>query len=238
MRLTNLDSPFLKYVVDNEFVPGDRLPTLNKIGDELGVSVGKLREQLEVGRSLGVVSVKPRLGVQREAFDFSRVVLNGVLFSLATGEASFEQFSQLRQVIELGCWHEAVALLTDEDKINLELLVAKAWDRLRGQPIHIPNAEHRAFHLTIFSRLENPFVQGLLEAYWEAYEASELTRFASYAYWVEVWEYHEKIVERLMVNDYIEGRALLKEHFGLLRPSPTVTSKSNSTSSSSSMNRV
>ncbi len=63
----------------------------------------------------------------------------------------------------------------------------------------------------------NPFVQGILDAYWQAYEASEMTRFASYAYWIEVWTYHEKIVDALCHNDFTLGRQLLVEHFSLLK---------------------
>ena len=220
MQLNKLDSPFLKYLVETDAVPGERLPALSEISDELGISVGKLREQLEVARSLGLVSVRPRLGIQREPFDFSLSIINGLLFSLAMDEATFEQVSQLRQVLEAGFWDQAVALLTTEDKTRLRELVDEAWVKLRGEPIHIPNNEHRLLHLTIFSRLENPFVQGLLAAYWDAYEASELTRFVSYAYWVEVWTYHERIVEALCNNDFALGRQLLIEHFSLLRPVP------------------
>lgn len=223
MQLNKLDSPFLKYLIDTEAVPGERLPALSDISDELGISVGKLREQLEVARSLGLVSVRPRLGIQREPFDFSLSIINGLLFSLAMDEATFEQVSQLRQVLEAGFWDQAVALLITEDKTRLRELVDEAWVKLRGEPIHIPNNEHRLLHLTIFSRLENPFVQGLLAAYWDAYEASELTRFVSYAYWVEVWTYHERIVEALCNNDFALGRQLLVEHFSLLRSLPATT---------------
>jgi DNA-binding FadR family transcriptional regulator len=221
MQLNRLDSPFLKYLIESHAVPGERLPALSEMSDELGISVGKLREQLEVARSLGLVSVRPRLGIQREPFDFSLAIINSLLFSLAMGEASFEQVSQLRQVVEVGFWDEAVALLTEEDKGKLRDLVDKAWQKLRGEPIHIPNSEHRHFHLTIFVRLHNPFVQGLLAAYWDAYEASELTRFVSYDYWVKVWSYHERIVEALCNNDFALGRQLLVEHFSLLRPVPS-----------------
>lgn len=220
MQLDKLDSPFLRYLIDSEASPGERLPALTEISDELGVSVGKLREQLEVARSLGLVSVRPRLGIQREPFDFAQPLLNSVLFSLAMGEANFEQVSQLRQVVEVGFWDEAVAQLRDADKLILRQLVEKAWQKLRGEPIHIPNSEHRQLHLTIFKRLDNPFVQGILETYWDAYEASELTRFVSYTYWVEVWSYHERIVEALCANDFTLGRQLLVEHFSLLRTLP------------------
>lgn len=216
MLLNKLDSQFLRYLVEKQVRPGEKLPTLHQIGSELGISVGKLREQLEVARTLGFVSVRPRVGIQRETFDFAPAVLQSALFSLGTGEASFSQFNQLRRAVETAFWDEAVVLLRAEDKRYLKELVTRAWSKLRGQPIHVPNGEHRQLHLTIFSQLNNPFVQGLLEAYWEAYEACELTRFASYQYWLEVWTYHEKIVNALCENDHERGRQLLAEHFSLL----------------------
>lgn len=221
MQLGKLNSIFLLYLIESQVPPGQRLPPLNEISSEVGVSVGKLREQMEVARNMGLVSVRPRLGIQREPFEFSRVLLDGVLFGLATGEANFEQFSQLRQVVEAGFWDQAVALLTQEDEQKLRTLIQKAWAKLRGEPIHLPNGEHRDLHLTIFSRLDNPFVQGVLEAYWQAYEANEMTRFASYGYWVEVWTYHERIVEAICNHEYSLGRQMLVEHFSLLRSLPT-----------------
>lgn len=220
MRLDHLDSEFLKYLTEHHVNPGDRLPPLVEIGEEMGVSVGKLREQVSVARGMGVVSVKPKLGIQREPFNFADSVLPAILFSLATGETRFTHLSRLRQAIEVSFWDEAVVLLTPEDKARLGTLVANAWAKLRGEPIHIPNGEHRQLHLTIFGRLDNPFVQGLLVAYWDAYDASELTRFMRYRYWIEVWNYHERIVEALYANDFECGRRLLLEHFSLLPTEP------------------
>jgi DNA-binding FadR family transcriptional regulator len=224
MLLNKLSSGFLKYLIEKEVTPGERLPTLSEISAELGVSVGKLREELEVARSLGLVSVRPRVGILREPFDFSQVVLPGILFSLGAGESVFAQLNQLRRAIEANMWSDAVVLLTQEDKVRLQEITAKAWEKLRGNPIHVPNGEHRQLHLTIFSRLNNPFVQGLLEAYWQAYEASELTRFSSYQYWVDVWTYHEGIVNALWHNEFERGRQLLVEHFALLPNAPVATS--------------
>ena len=216
MQLNKLDSQFLNYLIDKQLLPGERVPTLQDIGDELGISVGKLREQLEVARSLGLVSVRPRVGIQREPLDFAKAILPGVLFGLGTGEATFSQFSQLRRAIETELWGTAVVQLTAADKAQLRQIIQRAWEKLRGEPVHVPNGEHRQFHLLIFSRLQNPFVQGLLAAYWDAYEASELTRFATYQYWLDVWTYHEKICDALHANDVEAGRRLLMEHFELL----------------------
>lgn len=220
MRLDKLDSAFLDYVVEQNVLPGERLPTLAEISNDIGISIGKLREQLEVARSLGLVSVRPRVGTQREAFDFLPAVRNSAFFGLATGEATFAQFSQLRRTIETGLWSEAVVRLHAADKERLREIVAHAWKKLCDEPVHIPNREHRALHLTIFSRLDNPFVKGVLEAYWDIYEASELTRLASYDYWLNVWNYHERLVDAICNDDFARGRELLVEHFRLL---PTVS---------------
>ena len=209
----------LEYLIDQQIQPGDRLPPLTELSQELGVSVGKLREELEVARQLGFVSVRPRLGTRREHFDFYPAVQTSLMFGLATGEASFEQFSTLRQTIEANMWPRATALLTLGDKERLLEIVAQAWEKLQGEPVHIPNGEHRELHLTLFSRLDNPFVKALLKAYWDAYEAVELTRFADYEYWLTVWSYHQRIVEALCANDNERARQLLIEHFALL---PTV----------------
>lgn len=220
MQLSKLDSKFLEYLISQQLVPGEKLHTLLEISQELGVSVGKLREQLEVARHLGVVSVRPRVGIVREPFDFSQAILSSVLFSLGTGEAVFSQLSQLRRAIEASLWEDAVIRLTSEDKALLMGIVSQAWRKLKGEPIHVPNGEHRQLHITIFGRLDNPFVIGLLEAYWDAYEASELTRFATYQYWLDVWQYHEQIVDAICEDDLDRGRQLLVEHFSLL---PTAT---------------
>ncbi len=215
-----IESDLVKYILDNQIQPGDRLPPLTELSSEIGVSVGKLREQLELMRGMGFVSVQPRLGIRRESFDFYPAVSKSLLFGLATGEAAFDQFSQLRQTIETNMWSDAVSRLTDEDIEKLEKLVGQAWVKLRDHPAHVPNGEHRELHLTFFHRLNNPFVQALLKAYWDAYDLTELTRFADYQYWIDVWKYHEQIVKAVREGDIECGQRLLIEHFQLL---PTVT---------------
>lgn len=216
MRLEKLDSQFLQYLIDKKIDPGQRLPTLQEISQEMGISVGKLREQLEVARSLGIVSVKPRVGIIREPFNFQPVILTPTLFGLGTEEITFEQVSQTRRALEQSLWYDAVTQLTEADKQHLRKIVDQAWQKLRGTPIHVPNGEHRDLHLTIFSRLQNPIVQGLLDTYWDAYEASELTRYLAIEYWYEVWDYHARIVDALVQNDFDLGRDLLLQHFELL----------------------
>ena len=92
-----------------------------------------------------------------------------------------------------------------------------AQRKLEGAPIRIPHQEHRALHLGIFQRLENPFVQGLLEAYWDAYEAVELNVYADIDYLREVWDYHAQIIAGIISGDVEFAQRALVEHTELLR---------------------
>jgi DNA-binding FadR family transcriptional regulator len=217
MNLNELESDFLRYIVTSGYKSGDRIPALGELSDKMGISVNKLREQLEVARSLGIVGVRPRTGIKLEEYDFLPAVRFSLLFALAMDPNYFQAFGALRKNVEASFWIEAVKLLTKEDKRHLQELMRAAWSKLNAPQIQIPHAEHRELHLAIFKRLENPFVKGILEAYWEAYEAIELNLFSDYQYLREVWTYHQRIVDCLVEGKFEEGYELLIEHTHLLR---------------------
>jgi DNA-binding FadR family transcriptional regulator len=218
----DLDSDLLNYIVQRRFQPGDRLPTINELqeADHLGISISKVREQLEVARALGLVEVRSKTGMRMKDYSFTPAVRLSLLYALSVDPSNFELFSILRNHIEVAFWHEACALLTDEDRTIMRQCVVSARAKLNGHHIRIPNEEHRTFHLTVFRHLENPFVTGLLEAYWEAYNAVELNRYADYTYHESVWDYHERILDAICAGNFDGAQALFIEHTGLLRHQP------------------
>jgi DNA-binding FadR family transcriptional regulator len=209
-------SEFLHYLATNEEV-ANGLPSLKKLSLQLGVSLPSLREQLEVARALGLVEVKPRLGTRRRTYSFTPAVRQSLGYALALSEEHFRKFSELRNHVESAFWHKAVEKLTEEDKRDLQNLVSRAWEKLRGTSIQVPHEEHRSLHLKIFSRLDNPFVTGILEAYWDAYEAVGLNVFAGgYDYLQEVWQYHQQMVEAICNGNFEAGHDALVKHTDLL----------------------
>src|SRR5260221_3714384 len=218
MALNTLESDFLNYIIDRHLQPGSQLPTLTELSQELEINVGKLREQLEVARSLGLVEVRTRTGIRIKDLDFLPAIRLSLLFALALDKSHFEEFTELRNHIEVAFWHEAVAQLTPDNKAHLRRLVDAAWEKLNHETlIQIPHAEHRAFQLHIFTNLDNPFVKGLLEVYWEAYEAVELDTYADLHYWQEAWRYHELILNCVCDGDFDAARVAFVEHTKLLR---------------------
>lgn len=212
----------MSYLIELNAEPGKRLPPINELAVLLGISSGKLREQLEVARELGLVDVRPKTGIRVRAFSFFPTVRAGLGFALALDRSYFDQYSRLRNQIEASFWHEAVELLRADDKVYLQKLMDSAWTKLEGEPVQIPHSEHRELHLTIFSRLNNAFVLGLLEAYWEAYEAVGLNRYEDYAYLHEVWTYHGRMVDAIHNAEFDKGHQALIEHTALLRTRPRI----------------
>ena len=230
MTPLQLSSEFLEYLAapsnDGDETDAKRLPSLNALSKELGVSVASLREQLEVAEALGLVEVRPRTGIRRLPYSFLPAVRQSLSYAIHLDRSHFDAFSELRNHIEAAFWDQAVHCLTPEDHKTLQALMDQAWDKLHGQPIKIPHSEHRQLHLCIFKRLDNLFVQGILEAYWEAYEAVGLNVFADYAYLEQVWDYHQRMVDAICQGDFESGYQALVEHKDLLYHRPQVSAKS------------
>ena len=219
-RISPQISEFLRYLATHEEVENG-LPSLKKLSEELGVSVASLREQLEVARALGLVEVKPRLGTRRRDYSFTPAVRQSLGYALALNNENFRKYSELRNHVEAAFWYEAVEKLTEQDKEDLQNLITSAFEKLEGMRIQVPHEEHRHMHLLIFSRLENPFVTGILEAYWDAYENVGLNVFSGgYEYLKQVWEYHRNMVNAISEGKYEEGYRALTAHTDLLYNRP------------------
>ena len=214
-----LSSDFLNYLAETSSKDEEcvRLPSLQALSKELGVSVSSLREQMEVARALGLIEAKPRTGLRRLPYSFYPAVDQSLSYAVAIDQENFLKFADLRRSIEAAYWHQAVPLLTADDHDFLQKLIDRAWDKLRGTPIQIPQIEHRQLHLTIYQRLDNPFVSGILEAYWDAYEAVGLNLYAGYDYLDEVWTYHQRMVNGICEGDLEAGYQAMLEHTDLIR---------------------
>jgi DNA-binding FadR family transcriptional regulator len=225
-RVSPKISEFLRYLASHPEAEGS-LPTLSELSRELGISVAGLREQLEVARALGLVDVRPRTGTKRLTYSFAPAVKQSLAYALALNQSYFEKYSELRIHIETAYWDEAVVLLTEDDKRELQNIITHAFDKLQGSPVQIPHEEHRKLHLIIYSRLNNPFVTGLLEAYWEAYESVGLNMYAGgMDYFEKVWGYHKTMVQSICNGNYAAGRKALVTHIDLFAHRPLQTKES------------
>ena len=217
----NLGSDFLNYIIKQGYQPGDRLPSIQELTADtrLDMSANKVREQLEVARQMGWVEVRSKRGTRIMEYAFTPAVRLSALYAMACGER-FEDFASLRNHVESAYWQEACALLTEADLNIMQGCIDSANQKLDSPPIHIPNPEHRLFHLTVFKNLDNTFVLGILEAYWDLYEEVGVNRYMDYSYLRRVWDYHSRILELIRAGRFEEAQQAFVEHTRLLRHEP------------------
>jgi DNA-binding FadR family transcriptional regulator len=218
------NSEFMRYLAAHPEAENG-LPPLTELSLELGISVATLREQLEVARALGLVDVRPRIGIRRLPYSFLPTIRHSLAYAMNLDSAHFMAFSDLRRHLEAAYWHEAVAQLTSQDHAILQDLLQRAENKLNGTPIQIPHEEHKKLHLTIFRHIDNLYVSSILEAYWEAYEAIGLNVYNDINYLQEVWQYHRRMVEAIVSKNFDEGHNALVKHTDLIyhlyhRPTP------------------
>ena len=209
-------SEFLQYIAATPEKVDSRIPPLSELSQMLGISVATLREQLEVARMMGIVEVKPKAGIHKLQYSFEPAVITSLNYALASESTSFAQYANLRKHLEASYFLEAVKALTPEDKSEMEAIVLRAEEKLKRRPAVIPTGEHRDFHMLIYRRLNNPFVTGLLEAYWDLYKVAGFEIYPDMEYVNRIWQYHRKSVELIQARNYEEAHRSLMEHMELI----------------------
>lgn len=209
-------SNFMTYLARQMAEGVETLPSLNDLSDELGISIASLREELQVARTMGLVEVKPRTGIKCVPYRFTPAVTKSLAFAVSVKPDSFRHYSDLRNHIEASYWYQAVSSLTPADVDELQEVIRIANQKLQSDPIKIPQTEHRRLHMIIYRRLDNEFVQGILESYWDIYDAVGLGVYEDRRYLERVWQFHQQMVDAIARHDYLAGYQALITHMDLL----------------------
>jgi DNA-binding FadR family transcriptional regulator len=207
---------FIDYLIEKQQAPEKAIPSIGAISKELGISTACLREQMELARNLGLITTQPRKGIEIQPYSFTPAVIKSLYYAIKTDQSYFEQFSELRNHLERSFFIEAARALTPENLEQLSQLTRTAHEKLQGNPIQLPHAEHRHYHLLIYKGLHNTFLDGLLEAYWDTYELVGLDVYMDLAYHESVWKYHEHIIQNLQEGDFEAAYQLLLDHMELI----------------------
>lgn len=206
----------LEYIIKRKKAGRDDLPPIQELSENLGMSVPTLREQIEALKILGILDARPRHGVHIKPVDFSAGLKQNAIIAASMDLKYFFQLSEFRDRLEQAWFINAAERLTAQDICDLEQDVINANAKLQGNPIQIPHPEHKELHLSIYKRLDNLFVTGILNTYWTLYEAVGMNLYTDLKYQNTVWQYHERIVAAIKEKDFDQGQFLLGEHMKLI----------------------
>jgi DNA-binding FadR family transcriptional regulator len=213
---SNKQRGLLDYFIEKAKNPHSKIPSIQRISAELGLSTACLREQIELAKNLGLISAQPRKGIEILPYQFKPAVEKSLYCAVQLDNAYFYQFSEIRNHLENAFFIESSRLLTREDLNEIEGLINRAELKLKGKPIQIPHLEHRKFHLSIYKHADNVFLKGLLESFWDLYENAGLNLYNDLEYLKNVWDYHKKIADNINLKNYDRAYELLIAHMGLI----------------------
>ena len=209
-------SKLLRFIFERIKNERDDLPSIQELSEQLEMSVPTLREQLEVLKMLGLMDARPRHGMRIRSIDCAASLRQTALIATSIDMKYFYQFSDLRDKIEQAWFIPAARKLEEKDIQQLQECVDLAKEKLNGNPIQIPYQEHKELHLSIYKKLDNVFVSGILNTYWTLYEAVGMNLYTDLAYQQKVWNYHGEIVDAIRSRDLEKGLHLLEDHMKLI----------------------
>ncbi len=214
--LSDKQQVLLDYLIDKAKNPQSLIPSIPKISANLGMSTACLREQIELAKNLGIITAKPRRGIEFLPYKFKPAVEKSLYYAVNLDQSFFFQYSEMRNHLEKSYFIESAQLLNEKDIDGLKKLVIQAQNKLNGYPTQIPHQEHRNYHLSIFKPRNNVFLMGILESYWDMYEQAGLDLYNNLEYLITVWDYHQHIVEKIEKRDFNSAYHLLTVHMGLI----------------------
>lgn len=212
IHLSDKQKAFLDYLIGFSKQNKGNIPSIQVISEDLGFSTATLREQMELAKNMGFISAQPRKGVKLLPYKFTPAASKSLYYAVNLDYSFFFQYSEVRSHLEKAYFLESVNLLTIDDLQAIQKLIQTAFEKLNGDPVRIPHEEHRNYHMAFYSRQQNVFLTGILEAYWDVYEHMGLNLYADLDYLKNVWAYHKKILDLSLESRFQEAYHILGKH--------------------------
>ncbi len=205
----------LELVNREQLRPGDQVPSEVKIGRDLRVSRGSVREAYRTLAALGILEIeggrKPRLRpidpkALTQVFDYA----------LNTAQVSVAHVTETRRAIELQTAQLAARFATEAQCRTLRELVAQM--RSAGTDHARRVASDMAIHTVIAEASGNPLNSLLLSALRSPVEASSRMHFddkRSESELIRVIDAHDAVVERICAGDSMGAASAMSYHFDI-----------------------
>ncbi|AMY06597.1 FadR family transcriptional regulator [Staphylococcus condimenti] len=146
----------LEQIKSGEYAVGDKLPSIQALSKEYGVSVASVREAFNALRTIGVIEIKQGYGTfvtQKEPIFFN-------LEESSLTRKQVEDLLELREIVELATVKKAAALGTKENLLEmknaLEMMESAVTDGTSGE------AADLKFHLAIAKAAHNSMLFDLM----------------------------------------------------------------------------
>lgn len=197
------------YIISNALQPGDQLPTEAAMCEMLGVSRNVLRESIKSMELMGMISACPGKGTVVKEFNLDFIFQNVMFDTVGDSATAISEMLDIRKKIELGYMRQAYQQLTDEDVKRIRGILEGI--KAKWQQKIFFHADDRAFHMALFSHLNNRTLTSFLNAIWsvdENFRTEEKVKYLD-----DSIAKHESIVRALEAHNQDAFEAAMLMHF-------------------------
>jgi DNA-binding FadR family transcriptional regulator len=158
-----------RYIIENNLRPGAALPSEGELAERLGVGRNSVREAVKALEALGIIEVKVGSGLFVRAFSLDPLLDNLTDLMLADVELLAE-IREARRFLEVGMIENVIGAVDGAQLAHLRSIL-REWREVAGERGYSPDHD-RAFHHAVRENIDNGFVSGILERFWEAQRRS------------------------------------------------------------------
>lgn len=201
----------MERILEQDLIPGDRLPTEPELAAEFGVSRTVVRE---AGRTLvarGVVTIRPRRGMEVAQFD-QGLLSRQVGLMLRLGGGTFTQLQEMREALEPGIASWAAVRRSQGDVLELDELVRRVDPTTTNLGRQESIAADVEFHAAIARAAANPFFEQLVHPINEILSATYITSPGYTPERAKTHAEHARIADAIRSGDAELARLEMHEH--------------------------
>lgn len=208
----------IQSIIEGKLKPGGQIPTEPELAKKYDVGRNSVREAIKQLQAFGILNIRRADGTY-VAEQSSNKMLDPLLYSLILQNRDWKDFVQLREVIEIGVLHEAMADAGIRDIVPaLEGYIADMQEAARRTPPNIDGILEKdlAFHLAVTDAIHNPLVTTVYEY---ITRISVPSRRISIEKWIAdqnmdlFLDLHRRIVRTIEEGDQASIEKVIRAHY-------------------------
>ena len=201
----------LEQIKAGDYQVGDKLPSIQKLGKQYGVSVASVREALNALRTIGIIEMKQGYGTFIKQTEPTFFELGDKFTSLS----QIKELLELREIVESATVEKAALYRTEEDLVELKQALVEM-----GQAVIDGTSGEKAdleFHLAIAKAAKNTLLVELLNNISELMRNSmEETRkifiYSKQKTMNKLLEEHEVIYQAILQQNDVKAVDAMRAH--------------------------
>lgn len=197
-----------KYIMNNNLVAGDKLPTEQALCEMFGVSRNVLREAVKTLEIMGVIKSAQGIGIVIQEYNLDFLFQQTFYFLVSDSKELIHEILDIRKTLELGFAEKAFHAVSAEQIVKLREITDQMGLKYLKQVAFYD--EDVQFHVTLFGPVKNRTLNAILLATWEVDSNFNVEEKVKH---LEVYKNHVEMVDALEKRDLDRFMKAIYIHF-------------------------